>query len=209
MNRPTEYLLDSISAFFAFLKVPPAALSLTGGLICLVSGIFVAKGDLFIGVVLYVTGCAFDAIDGRVSRRLNRASSAGAIIDSTMDRIGEFAYCAGLVVNFHSDAWFVTAGLLMIFGGFLVSYSSAKYEIHGFRPPRGIMRRPGRVFALFAVGTVAVMENNFPNVHQWQEGGLTPALLFAAAALSNISGVYRMCALYWKLLKLDRSRGRV
>jgi CDP-diacylglycerol--glycerol-3-phosphate 3-phosphatidyltransferase len=132
-----------------------------------------------------------DGVDGAVARRDGTATPAGSVLDSALDRYVEFFFCAGLVYYFRGSALAQLTVLFALFGGFMVTYSTAKAEALGIRPPRGWMKRPERLVWLIAGASLA-------EAAPW--AGLeksAPVLLAAGvvAVFSNLSAVRRLWAL--------------
>ncbi len=121
----------------------------------LVAGVLAALGHLgFSAWALALSGLC-DGLDGAVARRAGTASPAGAVLDSALDRYVEFFYCAGLLVRFAGQTPVQLLVLVALFGGFMVTYSTAKAEALGLPPPRGWMKRPERLVWLIGGATVS------------------------------------------------------
>lgn len=91
-----------------------------------------------------------DALDGAIARRTRASSAAGALLDASADRYGEFLLLGGLAIHFrdHVAALALTLGAMV--GSFMVSYGSAKAEAMRVPVPGGLMRRPERAMCLCA-----------------------------------------------------------
>ncbi len=111
----------------------------------LFAGVLAAFGQLgFSAWALALSGLC-DGLDGAVARRTGTASRAGAVLDSALDRYVEFFFCAGILVLFAGQTTAQLLVLIALFGGFMVTYSTAKAEALGIQPPRGWMKRPERL----------------------------------------------------------------
>jgi CDP-diacylglycerol--glycerol-3-phosphate 3-phosphatidyltransferase len=100
-----------------------------------------------------------DVLDGDLARRLGRASSFGAFIDSLLDRVSEFVYFGGIlifVVRQPNDipAYEPVVILLALMGSVLTSYARARAEGVGIECKVGVMERPERI-GLLALGLIA------------------------------------------------------
>ncbi|MFW5733411.1 MAG: CDP-alcohol phosphatidyltransferase family protein [Planctomycetota bacterium] len=81
---------------------------------------------------LIVLASAMDMLDGAVARLGDRASRFGAFLDSTLDRVSDFAVYAGLAVHF---AWsspgnitFMLLCMVAFFNAVMISYTRARAE---------------------------------------------------------------------------------
>ena len=74
------------------------------GLVLTVAGSYViAVGNQVAGGLLVAFGSSVDALDGPVARARGTAGPRGAFLDSTTDRISEFAMFAGLAYSVADD----------------------------------------------------------------------------------------------------------
>jgi CDP-diacylglycerol--glycerol-3-phosphate 3-phosphatidyltransferase len=156
-----------------------------------ISGALVAFGDFGLGAwALAISGMG-DALDGAVARRLGQSSHAGTVLDSVLDRYVEFFFCAGLVFAFRDSIWAQLIVLAALFGGFMVTYSTAKAEALHVTPPRGWMKRPERIVWLI-LGTA------FAAFAPWIHLSSMSVLLVAPSAIglfANLSAARRLTSL--------------
>ncbi|MET0261326.1 MAG: CDP-alcohol phosphatidyltransferase family protein [Rariglobus sp.] len=132
-----------------------------------------------------------DGLDGAIARQTGTASRGGAVMDSAMDRYVEFFLFAGLLFFFRGQAGVQLIVLTALFGGFMVTYSTAKAEALQVKPPRGWMKRAERLVWLTAGCAVAAAIGL---------AGYTPAAPLIAvcvviAAFANLSAIVRLRAL--------------
>ncbi|HDY65327.1 MAG TPA: CDP-alcohol phosphatidyltransferase family protein [Phycisphaerae bacterium] len=87
---------------------------------------------LLLGGVLIIASSACDMLDGAVARLSNKSSPFGAILDSTLDRIGDFAVYAGIAsyYAFHSpvNPTFTLLSMICFLNAFMISYVKARAE---------------------------------------------------------------------------------
>jgi phosphatidylglycerophosphate synthase len=121
----------------------------------LAAGGLVAEGWLGGAAWLLAMSGLGDGVDGAIARQQGRTSPAGAVLDSVLDRYVEFFYCGGLVLFFTGQRLSQLAVLAALFGGFMVTYSTAKAEALQLPPPRGWMKRPERMVWLIAGSALA------------------------------------------------------
>ena len=147
-------LLDPVVGFLAALGVTPTMVTVIGLLLSAVGAIFVVRESLFLsGVILLVAGLC-DTLDGSLARLQGSASTFGAFVDSTGDRIMELFYFGALIFYYLGQGAF---GAFMIFvvlvalgGSLLTSYVRARAEGLGLECRVGWLERPERVAALVA-----------------------------------------------------------
>jgi CDP-diacylglycerol--glycerol-3-phosphate 3-phosphatidyltransferase len=99
-----------------------------------------------------VTAFVFsDLIDGAMARKLGRASSFGAFLDSTLDRVADAALFGGMALFFawHAeDEMYLAVTLVCLVMGSVVSYARAKGEQLGYDAKTGLAERPDRLVGL-------------------------------------------------------------
>lgn len=161
-------------AFVARLFTPVAHLALRLGLspdmvtiigtlgVCLGALIFYPRHDFLIGTLVITVFVFSDTLDGTMARLSGRASTWGAFLDSTLDRIGDGAVFGGLLLCFAArpdgalTAWFALGCLVF---GFVTSYARARAEGLGVSAANvGIAERADRlVVALVATGLTGLL----------------------------------------------------
>jgi len=113
-------------------------------------------GEMFPGAFTCTIFVLTDMLDGTLARIKGTSGKWGAFLDSTMDRIADFAIFSGLVVWFFRGGHnTVLAGvsLFCLVTGALVSYAKARAEGLGLRCDVGLIERPERMLiSLIAVG---------------------------------------------------------
>lgn len=151
-------VLDPITALFDNVGISPMLVSLFGLALSLYGAVIVGQGALFTGGVFLLLASLCDVIDGDLARRRNSASRFGAFIDSTFDRVTEFAYFGGIIfylVNrpdgFRNYELIVV--LVALAGSVLTSYARARAEGIGCECKVGILERPERM-TLFIAGLI-------------------------------------------------------
>ena len=146
-------ILDPIVAALTSLGVPPSLVSILGLLLSLYGAVVVARGQLALGGVFLLLSGICDVLDGDVARRRGTASRFGAFLDSTLDRVAEFAFFGGFLYYLvhrpggGSDVVFVLT-IAALTGSVMTSYARARAEGLGYGCTVGIMERPERIAAL-------------------------------------------------------------
>ncbi|MFP4356192.1 MAG: CDP-alcohol phosphatidyltransferase family protein [Phycisphaerae bacterium] len=113
------------------LTVFGTALTVCGG-VCFAAGVAFDTTWLYVGAGLLVASCACDMLDGAVARIGKQTTPFGAMLDSTMDRLSDFAIFAGISVGFalkgEPNYTFALAAQIAFFNGFMISYTRARAE---------------------------------------------------------------------------------
>ncbi|NIM20700.1 MAG: CDP-alcohol phosphatidyltransferase family protein [Candidatus Latescibacteria bacterium] len=149
-------LLNPIVSALAALGVPPLLISCLGLALSIYGAVLLAGGSLFrAGILLIVAGFC-DVIDGALARSRNIESRFGAFIDSTFDRITEFAYFGGILLYFIDgpggfNFLAVASAFIALAGSVLTSYARARAEGLGLSCTVGAFERPERI-ALLVLG---------------------------------------------------------
>ena len=139
--------------------VSPDAVTITGTLVVVVTALWAfPTGHLLLGALLIAVFTLTDSIDGVMARRSGRSGPWGAFLDSTLDRFGDGAIFAGLVL------WYTGGGdsrltavlaLACLVLGSIVPYARARAEGLGMTAAVGIAERADRLFAVL-LATVLV-----------------------------------------------------
>ncbi len=141
----------------------PNMLSWLGLVITLGAAAFIGNGNLLVGGILVLVAGLFDILDGALARYIGKDSLAGALLDSTFDRISEAALLLGLLVyNLRGEADLVVSLLIFVtlISSFLVSYIRARAEGLGVDCKVGLFTRAERVIILalgLLVGQVLIV----------------------------------------------------
>jgi CDP-diacylglycerol--glycerol-3-phosphate 3-phosphatidyltransferase len=145
-------------------------------------------GHLLAGTLVIGLFVLTDSLDGVMARRSGRSSDWGAFLDSTLDRFGDAAIFAGLVLWFTGDGDHRTAAVLALTClvlGSVVPYARARAEGLGMTASVGIAERADRLLAVLLA--TALVGAGLPVVV------LTVVLALLAVA-SAVTVVQRMAA---------------
>ncbi|HEX5596010.1 MAG TPA: CDP-alcohol phosphatidyltransferase family protein [Micromonosporaceae bacterium] len=170
--------------------VSPNVVTVTGTVGVVVGALaFGARGHLVSGAVIVTVFALTDLLDGTMARLRGGSSRFGAFLDSSMDRIADGAIFGAVTYWLASrDDWAgVTAGLLCLVTGQVVSYVKARAEGLGMTCDVGIAERPER---LITVGVGGLLTGGFGIT--W---GLTAAL-WVLAVLSVVTVAQRIGHVY-------------
>lgn len=154
-------IFTPLAALLVRLKVSPDAVTIVGTL-GVAAGALIGYplGELFWGTVVVTVFVFSDILDGLMARMIGRKGNWGAFLDSTLDRVGDGAVFAGIIVWFYTggDNHFIAAlALTCLVLGSIVSYAKARAEGLGMTANVGIAERSDRlVVVLVATGLVGL-----------------------------------------------------
>ena len=131
------------------LKIQPNVLSVIGILVVIIGALFFLTENKQIGILLIFVGSAIDGLDGPLARTVGKSSNKGAVLDSTIDRIGELFIWAVIGIKYAQSNLELFTVFSIITSSSLIPYLRAKSEIHNIENKIGLAARPERV--LFAV----------------------------------------------------------
>jgi CDP-diacylglycerol--glycerol-3-phosphate 3-phosphatidyltransferase len=138
------WIIDPLERALSTGRVSPNMISYTSLACCAAAGVLAGTGYLATAAWIYVLAGVLDVLDGRVARRTGKTSPAGALLDSVLDRWGEFFMLAGLAFTLHTTLGML-AVLTCIAGSQMVSYTRARSEALGVRGDGGSMQRAERM----------------------------------------------------------------
>ena len=119
-------------------------------------------GHLFAGSVVLTILVLADSLDGSIAKLTTGGTEFGAFLDSTLDRIADWAVLTGVIIFFltHSDWWYdstntsfpdytsrvgVIAAMVSVMTSFVTSYARARAESVGFEVKNGVATRADRL----------------------------------------------------------------
>jgi CDP-diacylglycerol--glycerol-3-phosphate 3-phosphatidyltransferase len=154
-------IFTPVAALLVRLKVSPDAVTIIGTL-GVAGGALIGYplGQLFWGTVVITVFVFSDIVDGLMARMLDRSGKWGAFLDSTLDRVGDDAVFAGIVIWFYTgghNTFIAAMALACLVLGSIVSYAKARAEGLGMTANVGIAERSDRlVVVLVATGLVGL-----------------------------------------------------
>jgi CDP-diacylglycerol--glycerol-3-phosphate 3-phosphatidyltransferase len=147
-------LLNPLVRLLAAVRVSPTAVTLLGLPLSVGAGYCFATGRFITGGAFAALVGLCDTLDGELARRLGKASTLGAFLDSTVDRLSESLVLVGLYW-FYRDSWFGLLAIVALVFSLMVSYVRARAEGVGRECRVGLFERPVRVIVLL-VGAFAL-----------------------------------------------------
>ena len=159
----------------------PNLVSLMGFSVSMGAASLVGAGFLLAGGVVFWVGGVFDLLDGALARLQGKTTRFGALLDSTLDRLGEGVLFLGLGV-YGVRADYTQSGLLLFMVALIialvasqtVTYLRARGEALGIENRGGLMTRPERIVIL-SLGLILGQG--------WLEGALIVVAVFSIITL--------------------------
>ena len=178
--------------------ISPDALTLAGLGLTGLAGLAYATGFFGLAGWLVVAGGALDILDGKVARKRGLTRPAGAFLDSTLDRYGDWALFTGLAVFYRHQTVIFMAALLALGGSFFVPYVRARAEALGVSCRDGWLQRGERFFFLATTGifTPILAAAGMPYAAPMA------VMLGVLALLGNLTAVMRLLDAYRRLAAL-------
>ena len=172
-RKPARHVLEPVAGIFLRLGLNPNAVTLVG-MACTIAitVILIPTGHLFAAAILSGLFAAFDMVDGTMARMSNGATSFGATLDASCDRITDGALFAAiawyLVYNAGGHPSTVAAALVVLVTSQVISYVKARGEASGFTMVGGLIERPERlIIGLAGVGLAGLGVPNALAVSLW------------------------------------------
>lgn len=183
-------IIEPIAQLCVRLRISANAVTIVGSvlsiIVALVTGV---TGWLFVGAFILTILVLFDSLDGSVAMLSGGGTRFGAFLDSTLDRIADWATLAGIIlyVNLHNDLWYSPAEtsfpdyttpyitmvtLYAIMTSFVTSYARARAESVGCEAKNGVATRADRL-AIILIGMAAT--------------GLSHQIMVLAAAMTILA----------------------
>jgi phosphatidylglycerophosphate synthase len=165
--------------------------------ISVLCGVAYARGWLFTGGWLLLSGGTLDVLDGAMARKRGAASARGAFVDSVVDRYGECAVFLGLAIHFR-ESWALWVVLAAAFGSFMVSYTRARGEGLGVECSVGLLQRPERYVIIGGGSIMGSLAAHLTCTSTAATVFLVAGVL-AVATLANATAVQRAAAVVRQL----------
>lgn len=162
LRAPFKKLIEPLAKALISIGLTADAVTVIGTIgtivVAFVTGI---TGWLFAGAVVLTLLVLADSLDGSIAKLTTGDTQFGAFLDSTLDRIADWALLAGVIVFFilHADWWYdisrsspdyiswvgVGAAMVSMMTSFVTSYARARAESVGFEVKNGIATRADRL----------------------------------------------------------------
>lgn len=176
-----ENLKNSTALFLhRYLFMSANAATLLGFLFAFGAGFLIFQGSFFYAALFLLISGFLDLMDGAIARQSGKVSPFGGILDSTLDRYGDFFVLGGIILYSFNERFLILSALALIsmIGFFSVSYVRARAECVISSCRVGFWERGERLVYLM----VGLVWNNLPMT------------LLVLAVGTNFTAFYR---LYW------------
>lgn len=151
-------LLGPLARLLIRLGVSPDVVTVAGTLGVVVAALVCfPQGWFWQGTVIVTVFVISDMLDGLMAKITGSASSWGAFLDSTSDRLGDAAVFGGILLYFayqDSTFWAGIALAALVFGQW-TSYVKARAESLGFTCNGGLAARADRLVIILAGALLA------------------------------------------------------
>lgn len=172
LRNPWKRIINPIAVLLVRMGVSANAVTVAGAVGTVVVGIATGfTGWLLPGAILLTVLVIFDSLDGSVAALTTGGTKFGAFLDSTLDRIADWAVLVGVIIYFLREivaagadisdvagaagtaqgrsilvAWIGAAcALFAVMTSFVTSYARARAESVGFEAKNGVATRSDRL----------------------------------------------------------------
>ncbi|MFR0557466.1 phosphatidylinositol phosphate synthase [Pseudoscardovia radai] len=154
LRKPWKHLIAPIARGLHALGITANAVTIIGAagtvLAAIVTGV---TGNLLVGSIVIAVLVMFDSLDGSVAQLEGGGTKFGAFLDSTLDRVADWAVLVAIIVYLTQRDDFMTlwpqitfyCTLVGIMTSFVTSYARARGEAVGYEAKNGIATRSDRL----------------------------------------------------------------
>lgn len=184
-----DQAVHRVLPFVKRIRLQPNTLTLCGVACSALAALAFGFWSLVWAGVLMAAAGFFDLIDGVVARAQGRGSQAGALFDSSMDRISDLLVFAGIATGLaaRGELGTLVVALWALGGSVMTSYVRARAEAVLPSLQVGLMER-GERFVILILGALS---------------GLLGVALWLVAIGASITTVQRLVAARRELARLD------
>lgn len=142
--------LQPVAVLLSALGLRPNHLTGLGVVLTAAAALLLILERLPAAGVVWLLASSMDLLDGVLARHQGRASTYGAFLDSTFDRVAEGLLLAAIVYFLarHGESADAAIAVVALLGSFLISYTRARAEGLGLACNVGLATRPERVLIL-------------------------------------------------------------
>jgi phosphatidylglycerophosphate synthase len=187
-----DRVVHRLFPFLFWRPLNPNLLSVLGAAVSVGAASAFLAGHLRTGGWMMIASGFFDLVDGAVARHNGTASTFGAFLDSTLDRLVDVAVLVGMIMFYAgrgSPRIAVIASIALV-ATVLVSYAKARAEVVMGSLDAGFFER-GERMGILALGAVT---------------GFLPVALGVVAAGASITALQRIAIAHREMAKIDAAR---
>jgi phosphatidylglycerophosphate synthase len=163
------------------------------------AGVAAGAGWFGLACLLATMSTIGDILDGQLARLTSKSGDRGELLDAAVDRYTEFALIAGIAILVRASWWQLSLALGALLASFMISYSTAKAEALGVKPPRGLMRRHERaVYLIVGTGLVPLLRPHIV-ARGWPYTAPVLIALALVAIIGNAAAVIRFVRIHRSL----------
>ncbi len=182
-------------------RVSPNTITAVSLFMCAATGVAAAFGHLGTAVWCYAFGGILDILDGRLARRSNQQTKAGALFDSVSDRWAELFVFSGYAWYLRETPWLL-AVMAAIGSSLMVSYTRARAESLGIELHGGMMQRAERVL-LTTSGTLLAGWFGADPAHADKVVPILGVVMTISALAASGTALNRWLVAYRELSRID------
>lgn len=162
LRAPFKKIIEPIAKALIAIGLSANAVTVIGAIGTIVVAIATGiTGWLFGGAVVLTLLVLADSLDGSIAMLTTGGTEFGAFLDSTLDRIADWAMLVGVILFFvlHDDWWHtgsdgvpdyvgmigVVAAAVAVMTSFVTSYARARAESVGYEVRNGVATRADRL----------------------------------------------------------------
>jgi len=187
-----DHVVHALFPFLFWRPLNPNLLSLFGAVVSVGAASAFLAGHLRTGGWLMIAAGFFDLVDGAVARHNHTASTFGAFLDSTLDRLVDMAVLAGMIMFYaaHGAPGIALVAGVALVSSVLVSYAKARAEVVMGHLEGGLFER-GERMGILSFGAVT---------------GFLPVALAVVAVGATITALQRIAIAHRAMAKIDAER---
>ncbi len=131
-------------------RLSPNVITILGMGCAIVSGYFLAVGNVPLAAVFFALSGVLDLVDGYVAKKLDKITVFGSFLDSFSDRVSDAAIYLGVAILYirRGEGIYVGLALVLLVVSFMISYTRSRAEALGVTCKAGLMARAPRFLSL-------------------------------------------------------------
>jgi CDP-diacylglycerol--glycerol-3-phosphate 3-phosphatidyltransferase len=197
------WAIEPLTRVSLALRLTPDFYNYAGLVLGLLSGVFIAAGQLAAGGWAIALCGVADILDGRIARLTGVASDFGDFIDSTFDRYVEIAAFLGFLVLLGDRPYGALLAASAMAGSLAVSYTRARGEALGILCTGGLMQRAER---LVLTCLACLSDQGLTLMFGWPSHSLILVVLALITAGTLVTTLHRTVWIARRLREKERSQ---